>query len=86
IKQRNTGDGNITDLLKSNPAVQFSNNDSTSMNQGEIKPSRISIHGSSSYQNSYKLDGVSFNNDFDPANSGNGETNTRVTSDEQGMY
>lgn len=86
IKQRNTGDGNITDLLKSNPAVQFSNNDSTSMNQGEIKPSRISIHGSSSYQNAYKLDGVSFNNDFDPANSGNGETNTRVTSDEQGMY
>ncbi len=86
IKQRNTGDGNITDLLKSNPAVQFSNNDSTSMNQGEIKPSRISIHGSSSYQNSYKLDGVSFNNDFDPANSGNGETNTRITSDEQGMY
>ncbi len=86
IKQRNTGDGNVTDLLKSNPAVQFANNDSNSMNQGEIKPSRISIHGSSSYQNAYKLDGVSFNNDFDPANSGNGETNTRITSDEQGMY
>lgn len=86
IKQRNTGDGNVTDLLKSNPAVQFSNNDSTSMNQGEIKPSRISIHGSSSYQNSYKLDGVSFNNDFDPANSGLGETNTKISSDEQGMY
>lgn len=86
IKQRTTGDGNITDLLKNNPAVQFSNNDSTSMNQGEIKPSRISIHGSSSYQNAYKLDGVSFNNDFDPANSGLGETNTRISSDEQGMY
>lgn len=86
IKQRNTGDGNVTDLLKSNPAVQFSNNDSTSMNQGEIKPSRISIHGSSSYQNSYKLDGVSFNNDFDPAKSDLGETNTRISSDEQGMY
>lgn len=86
IKQRNTGNGNITDLLKSNPAVQFSNNDSTSMNQGEIKPSRISIHGSSSYQNAYKLDGVSFNNDFDPASSGLGETNTRISSDEQGMY
>ncbi|MGC6733097.1 hypothetical protein ACP0F4_25900, partial [Escherichia coli] len=35
IKQRNTGDGNVTDLLKSNPAVQFANNDSNSMNQGE---------------------------------------------------
>ncbi|WP_368920555.1 STN domain-containing protein, partial [Providencia vermicola] len=58
ISQRNTGDGNITDLMKTNPAVQFANNDSNSMNQGEIKPSRISIHGSSSYQNAYRLDGV----------------------------
>nr|WP_314265187.1 TonB-dependent receptor plug domain-containing protein [uncultured Moellerella sp.] len=86
ISQRNTGDGNITDLMKTNPAVQFANNDSNSMNQGEIKPSRISIHGSSSYQNAYRLDGVSFNNDFDPADSGLGETATRLSSGDQGMY
>ncbi len=86
ISQRNTGDGNITDLMKTNPAVQFANNDSNSMNQGEIKPSRISIHGSSSYQNAYRLDGVSFNNDFDPADSGLGETATRVSSGDQGIY
>ena len=51
------------------------------MNQGEIKPSRISIHGSSSYQNAYKLDGaaliMTLIHKF-----GNGETNTRITSDE----
>ncbi|EPP7627857.1 TonB-dependent receptor [Providencia rettgeri] len=86
ISQKNTGDGNITDLMKTNPAVQFANNDSNSMNQGEIKPSRISIHGSSSYQNAYRLDGVSFNNDFDPADSGLGETATRLSSSDQGIY
>lgn len=86
ISQRNTGDGNITDLMKTNPAVQFANNDSNSMNQGEIKPSRISIHGSSSYQNAYRLDGVSFNNDFDPADNGLGETATRLSSSDQGLY
>ncbi|QCJ68934.1 TonB-dependent receptor [Providencia heimbachae] len=86
ISQKNTGDGNITDLMKTNPAVQFANNDSNSMNQGEIKPSRISIHGSSSYQNAYRLDGVSFNNDFDPADSGLGETSTRLSSGDQGIY
>lgn len=86
ISQKNTGDGNITDLMKTNPAVQFANNDSNSMNQGEIKPSRISIHGSSSYQNAYRLDGVNFNNDFDPADSGLGETATRLSSSDQGIY
>lgn len=86
ISQKNTGDGNITDLMKTNPAVQFANNDSNSMNQGEIKPSRISIHGSSSYQNAYRLDGVNFNNDFDPADSGLGETSTRLSSSDQGIY
>ncbi len=65
IRQRNTGDGNVTELLRTNPAVQFAGNDSSSLNQGEIKPSRISIHGASSFQNAYKLDGISFNNDFD---------------------
>lgn len=86
IAVRNTGDGNLTDLMKTNPAVQFANNDSNSMNQGEIKPSRISIHGSSSYQNAYRLDGVDYNNDIDPADSGLGETSTRLSSGDQGIY
>lgn len=86
IRQRSTGNGNVTELLKSNPAVQFSNAGNTGLTQGEIKPEAISIHGSSSYQNAYKLDGVSFNNDVDPASDGNGETITRIDSSEQGMY
>lgn len=86
IRQRPTGNGNITELLRTNPAVQFSNSDNTSLTQGEIKPGAISIHGSSSYQNAYNLDGVSFNNDIDPASDGNGETITRIDSSDQGMY
>ncbi len=86
IRQRNTGDGNVTELLRTNPAVQFAGNDSSSLNQGEIKPSRISIHGASSFQNAYKLDGISFNNDFDPAKDTLGETSTRLDSGDQGMY
>lgn len=86
IAQRNTGDGNVTELLKTNPAVQFANGDSSSLNQGEIKPSRISINGASSFQNAYKLDGVNFNNDFDPAKNDNGETETRIDTGDQGIY
>ena len=86
IRQRSTGDGNVTELLRTNPAVQFAGNDSSSLNQGEIKPARISIHGASSFQNAYKLDGISFNNDFDPAKNTLGETSTRVDTGDQGLY
>lgn len=41
IARRPTEDGNITDLLKSNPAVQFSNHGDGSLQMGEIKPSNI---------------------------------------------
>lgn len=67
IARRPTEDGNITDLLKSNPAVQFSNHGDGSLQMGEIKPSNISIHGSVAYQNNYTLDGISTNSDLDPA-------------------
>lgn len=67
IARRPTEDGNITDLLKSNPAVQFSNHGDGSLQMGEIKPSNISIHGSVAYQNNYTLDSISTNSDLDPA-------------------
>ncbi|MFZ3532196.1 TonB-dependent receptor plug domain-containing protein [Vibrio harveyi] len=86
IDKRPTGDGNITDLLKTNPAVQFSNSGNNSLNQGEITPSKISIHGSTSYQNAFTLDGMSMNNDLDPADGSRGVTATKLGSDEQGFY
>ncbi|MCW7556282.1 TonB-dependent receptor plug domain-containing protein [Endozoicomonas gorgoniicola] len=85
IKKRPTGDGNLTDLLKSNPAVKFSNSSHSGLNQGEIKPADISIHGSTAYQNAFLLDGLSINNDLDPVDSDD-VTTARHASDEQGMY
>ncbi|MCL7931387.1 TonB-dependent receptor [Halomonas llamarensis] len=85
IRQRPTGDGNLTDLLRVNPAVQFSNS-SNGMDQGEIKPENISIHGSRAYQNSFRLDGMSLNNDLNPADPNLGVTLTNLGSDTQGFY
>ena len=83
IARRPTEDGNITDLLKSNPAVQFSNHGDGSLQMGEIKPSNISIHGSVAYQNNYTLDGISTNSDLDPAEQTSVTTTRLGGSDEQ---
>lgn len=61
------GDSDIATLLRINPAVQFSDTARTSRNMGEIRPADISINGMAYYQNLFLLDGVSFNNDIDPA-------------------
>ena len=41
----------ITDFLKVNPNVQFSNNHLAAGTQANLKPSEISIHGAQSFQN-----------------------------------
>ncbi|PAF52831.1 TonB-dependent receptor plug domain-containing protein [Helicobacter sp. 13S00477-4] len=61
------GNGDITSLLKINPNIQFDNNQSSSRNPGEIDPANISINGALYYQNNFMLDGVSINNDLNPA-------------------
>lgn len=86
IKGTSIGNGNVTDLLKTSPSVLFSNSSDSGLTQGEIKPSTISIHGSTGYQNNYMLDGISFNNDIDPSDPGLGSTSTRLSSSEQGFY
>ena len=86
IALRPTADGNLTDLLKSNPAVQFSNSSGASLQMGEIKPADISIHGAQSYQNNFLLDGFSINSDLDPATQSSVTTTRLGGSDEQGFY
>ena len=87
IANRPRGDGNITDLLRSNPNVQFSNSASNSLQMGNIRPADISIHGNLSYQTNYTIDGISANSDLDPARNLNGRTVTHLdASDEQGFY
>lgn len=86
IQTRVNTDGNITDLLRNNPAVQFSNQSQNSLTMGEIKPSDISIHGSLAYQNHFLLDGTSINSDLDPATGANNTIAQLQGSDEQGFY
>lgn len=86
VRTGTVGNGNITDLLKTLPAVQVSNSSNNGNQQGEIKPSKVTIHGASSYQNNFMLDGISFNNDIDPSNPSDDLTESRINSDEQGLY
>lgn len=60
IERLPTGNGNISDLLRTNPAVRMDSTQSTSLNQGDIRPEKISIHGASPYQNAYLIDGIMF--------------------------
>ncbi len=68
IERLPTGNGNISDLLRTNPAVRMDSTQSTSLNQGDIRPEKISIHGASPYQNAYLIDGISATNNLNPAN------------------
>ncbi|MGA4637109.1 TonB-dependent receptor plug domain-containing protein [Pseudomonas solani] len=86
IEKRPQANGNLTDLLRSHPVVQFSNSSQNGMSQGEIKPDSISIHGSRPYQGLFSLDGMRMNNDLDPVDPGNGVTLASGTSSEQGFY
>ncbi|WP_052506684.1 TonB-dependent receptor plug domain-containing protein [Mannheimia massilioguelmaensis] len=78
IKNRPLKNGNITELLKSNPNVQFSSSSDTSTSAGEIAPNEVSINGEAFYNNNYTIDGISNNNNIDPANNNNIDANGNV--------
>lgn len=61
------GNGDINELLKLLPDVQLSDKYHTSLRGGEITPADISISGGRTYQNDFKIDGISINNLLDPA-------------------
>ncbi len=69
IESLPAGNGDITSLLKIHPNVQFDNNQQSSKTPGEIGPANISINGAKFYQNAFLVDGISMNNDIDPAQS-----------------
>lgn len=56
----------ITDFLKVNPNVQFSNNNLNAGNQGDLKPAEISINGGLPYNNAFLIDGMNINNQINP--------------------
>ncbi|WP_158601810.1 TonB-dependent receptor [Solilutibacter pythonis] len=86
IERRPGGDNNLVDQLRGHPTVQFSRIGRNAMRQGEISPGDISLHGTRSYQNLFRLDGMAINSDIDPIDPGNGTVIAYNAGDEQGAY
>ncbi len=71
IKKMPTGNGSVPELLKNNPAVQFSNTANSSNTPGELAPENVSFHGEKFYNNNFMIDGLSNNSNINPgANKG----------------
>lgn len=77
IARRPSTNGNLTDLLKTNPNVRFSSAANNSNNGGEIAPSEVSFHGAKYYENNYTLDGMSNNDNMDPGSSSRNSAETQ---------
>lgn len=64
-----TGEGNLSDLLRLNPNVDFSRESDLSAGTASLRPDEVSIHGQEFYQNLFLIDGSDATNDLNPANS-----------------
>lgn len=69
ITETPSGEGNLADLLRLNPAVEFSRGSDLSAGTASLRPDEISIHGNVFYQNLFLLDGTDTTNDLNPASS-----------------
>lgn len=58
--------GQITEVLRQHPAVQFDRNSLSSKSPADLAPSNISINGAKYWDNNFSVDGVSINNDINP--------------------
>ena len=64
------GEANLADLLRVNPAVDFSRDSELSASTAVQRPAEISIHGQPFYQNAFLIDGIDTANDLNPADAG----------------
>lgn len=58
--------GSITEALKGMSNVQFSNEETSGLTAGEIRPPRVSIAGAKPYENNFLIDGMSVTNTLNP--------------------
>lgn len=79
------GNGDLGTLLRIHPSVQFDEGASSSLSPGEIRPAEIAINGAPFYQNAFRIDGVNFTNDLDPASNGSANSYADVPSATQGL-
>lgn len=70
--------GNITDLLRNNPNVTFSNQSNGSNNGGEIRPDEVSFHGEKFYNNNFIIDGSSNNDNLHPGVNNNDRFSSNI--------
>ena len=70
LKNTPNSSKSITDFLKINPNVQFSNDHLAASTQANLNPSEISIHGAQTFQNKFVINGVSNTNILDPLGTG----------------
>ena len=70
IENMPTGQGDLADLLRMNPAVDFSRDADLSAGTGTLRPAEISIHGQLYYQNLFLIDGADTTSDLNPAADG----------------
>ncbi len=80
IEQLPTGEGNLADLLRTNPAVDFSRNGRGSANSGVMRPDEFSFHGQAHYQNLFMIDGIDTTSDINPASGGDVFSSPSLTS------
>ena len=69
IEKSPTGEGNLSDLLRLNPNVDFARESDLSAGTASLRPDEVSIHGQEFYQNLFLIDGSDATNDLNPANS-----------------
>lgn len=74
---------NITDFLKVNPNIQFSNNFRSGLQQGELSPAEISINGGLAYDNKFLINGMSINNNINPVGAGTSISATEILGNSQ---
>ncbi len=70
IRRMPGGEANLADLLRVNPAVDFSRDSELSASTAVQRPAEISIHGQPFYQNAFLIDGIDTANDLNPADTG----------------
>lgn len=86
IERLLTGNGNISDLLRTNFAVRMDLTQSTLLNQGDICFEKIFIYGALLYQNAYLIDGISATNNLNLANEFDASSATNISGMLQGYY
>ena len=74
IKHYGSSSGSMTEILKTIPNVQFSDDANSADSMSSLKPASVSISGGRYYDNNFSINGISNNSLLDPANSSTGDS------------